>query len=192
MLGRDEADPALAAVGRRRGRSAACWNGAEARPRCCATSKPLGELQIVANLGDDITEIATWRACRRAACWARSASIRSVSAPSSTPLPRSASPATTRVVGITQGWKLTGAIKTAERKLADGTFEAWRRRSRWPGRWATPKVEPKGNAIAITKQASGSAKIDPLMAAFNAVALMAMNPKPVGRSYLRSGDPAVL
>jgi len=28
----------------------------------------------------------------------------------------------------------------------------------------------------ITKQASGSGKIDPLMALFNAVALMAMNP----------------
>jgi phage terminase large subunit-like protein len=34
------------------------------------------------------------------------------------------------------------------------------------------RVEPKGNAIVITKQPSGSAKIDPLMAAFNAVAWM--------------------
>jgi phage terminase large subunit-like protein len=46
--------------------------------------------------------------------------------------------------------------------------------------WAVgnAKVEPKGNAITITKQTSGSAKIDPLMATFNAVALMAMNPEP--------------
>jgi phage terminase large subunit-like protein len=32
------------------------------------------------------------------------------------------------------------------------------------------------HAIIITKQASGTAKIDPLMAAFNAIAPMAMNP----------------
>jgi len=38
-------------------------------------------------------------------------------------------------------------------------------------------VEPAGNAIRITKQISGTGKIDPLMAAFNAVALMAMNPE---------------
>ena len=44
--------------------------------------------------------------------------------------------------------------------------------------WAVSnaRVEPKGNAITITKQASGTAKIDPLMAAFNAVAWMSANP----------------
>jgi phage terminase large subunit-like protein len=44
--------------------------------------------------------------------------------------------------------------------------------------WAVSnaRVEPKGNAITITKQASGSANIDPLMAAFNAIAWMAANP----------------
>ena len=44
--------------------------------------------------------------------------------------------------------------------------------------WAVSnaRVEPRGNAIVITKQASGTAKIDPLMAALNAVAWMSANP----------------
>jgi phage terminase large subunit-like protein len=81
-----------------------------------------------------------------------------------------------RIVGISQGWKLTGAIKTAERKLADGALRhGGQRLMSWCV--SNARVEPKGNAIAITKQASGSAKIDPLMAMFNAVALMSANPQ---------------
>ena len=38
------------------------------------------------------------------------------------------------------------------------------------------KTPAKGNGTLVTKQASGSAKIDPLMAAFNAIALMSTNP----------------
>lgn len=81
-----------------------------------------------------------------------------------------------RVVGISQGWKLTGAIKTAERKLAEGTLiHGGSAMMSWCV--GNARVEPKGNAISITKQASGFAKIDPLMAAFDAVALMALTPE---------------
>lgn len=87
-----------------------------------------------------------------------------------------------RIVGISQGWKMVGAIKTSERRLAQGTMihnastlMAWS--------VGNAKVTPSGNAVIITKQASGSAKIDPLMAALNAVTLMALNPKPMKKQY---------
>jgi phage terminase large subunit-like protein len=87
-----------------------------------------------------------------------------------------------KIVGISQGWRLSGAIKTAERKLADGTFvHAGQELMAWAV--GNAKVEPKGNAISITKQASGSAKIDPLMATFDAVALMSTNPTVEGGSF---------
>ena len=78
--------------------------------------------------------------------------------------------------GISQGWKLTGAIKTAKRKLADGSLcHSGQSLMAWAV--GNARVEPKGNAILVTKQASGSAKIDPLMAAFNAIALMVTKPQ---------------
>jgi len=92
-----------------------------------------------------------------------------------------------RIVGISQGWKMVGAIKTTERKLAEGALihgaqplMAWC--------VGNARVEPKGNAIAITKQAAGAAKIDPLMALFNAVSLMALNPASCGPSFWESGQ----
>ncbi len=82
-----------------------------------------------------------------------------------------------KIVGISQGWKLTGAIKTSERKLAEGgILHGGQRMMAWCA--GNAKVEPKGNAIVITKAASGSAKIDPLMAMFDAVSLMQLNPEP--------------
>jgi phage terminase large subunit-like protein len=39
------------------------------------------------------------------------------------------------------------------------------------------KVEARGNAISIHKQIAGSAKIDALMALFDAAAMMALNPE---------------
>ena len=90
-----------------------------------------------------------------------------------------------KIVAISQGWRLGGAIKTTERKLAEGVIEhggqpmmAWC--------VGNAKVEPRGNAILITKQASGSAKIDPLMATFDAVSLMELNPPAQGGSVYES------
>lgn len=80
-----------------------------------------------------------------------------------------------KLVGVSQGWRLGGSIKTTERKLAEGGLvHADQPMMNWC--CGNARVEPKGNAILITKQASGSAKIDPLMALFNAVSLMAANP----------------
>jgi phage terminase large subunit-like protein len=147
-----------------------------------------GELSIVDNLGQDLAEITD--VCRRIDSTGRLAAVGLDPFGVGAIVDALAEVGITgndRVVGITQGWKLTGAIKAAERKLANGTL--------WHGglklmAWSVgnARVEPKGNAITITKQASGSAKIDPLMAAFNAVALITTNPQARGRSYLEAND----
>ncbi|HED5889189.1 TPA: terminase large subunit [Salmonella enterica] len=81
------------------------------------------------------------------------------------------------VVGISQGWKLNGAIKTTERKLAEGVLiHGGQALMSWCV--SNARSEQKGNADLITKQASGKGKIDPLMATFNAVSLMSLNPEP--------------
>lgn len=83
-----------------------------------------------------------------------------------------------KIVGINQGWKMAGAIKTTERWLAEGQLAhggsplmAWS--------VGNARIVPVGNAVSITKQASGSAKIDTLMALLNAASLMALNPASV-------------
>lgn len=87
-----------------------------------------------------------------------------------------------KIVGISQGWKLGGAIKTAERWLAEGSFApATQPMMAWCV--GNARVEPRANSILITKQASGSAKIDPLMALFNAVTLMALNPPAATKKF---------
>lgn len=80
-----------------------------------------------------------------------------------------------KVIGVTQGWKLGAAIKTTERWLAAGELEhAAQPLMDWCV--GNAMVEPKGNAILITKAASSGGKIDPLMSMFNSVELMSHNP----------------
>lgn len=87
-----------------------------------------------------------------------------------------------KIVAVSQGWKLGGAIKTAERWLASGEFQpAAQPMMAWCV--GNARVEPRANSILITKQASGSAKIDPLMAMFNAVTLMAQNPAAATKKF---------
>lgn len=84
-----------------------------------------------------------------------------------------------KIIGISQGWKMTGAIKTTERKLAEGALiHGGQPMMNWCV--GNAKVEPRGNAVIITKQAAGTAKIDPLMATFNAITLMSLNPESTG------------
>lgn len=81
-----------------------------------------------------------------------------------------------RVIGIPQGWKLNGAIKTTEVKLASGELlHGGQKITAYAA--GNAKVEPKGNAITITKQTAGTAKIDPVMAIIIGVAVMSLNPQ---------------
>ncbi len=86
------------------------------------------------------------------------------------------------IVPISQGFKLQPAVKAVERKLShnqmahDGSaLMTWC--------VGNAKVEQKGNALMVTKQIAGTAKIDPVMAMFNAAMLMALNPVAGGSVY---------
>lgn len=86
------------------------------------------------------------------------------------------------LMGVRQGVALMGAIKTVERKLADGTLRhnGHRMMSWCAGNAIT---ESTGTGMRIARDASGYGKIDPLVAMFDAVAEMAMNPEAKGSVY---------
>lgn len=135
-----------------------------------------GDLRIVERIGDDVTEIAEIVSTVNASGLLDKIGVDPAGIGAIVDALVDAGIEQERITGISQGWKLTGAIKTAERKLAEGGL--WHGGARLMA-WCVgnAKVEPRGNAVMITKQASGTAKIDPLMAMFNAVALMALNPQ---------------
>ncbi len=81
------------------------------------------------------------------------------------------------LVGVPQGFALMNAIKTAERKLANGTLRH-ARSALMDWCIGNLKIEPTATAIRATKQNAGDAKIDPAMALFNAVVIMTKNPEP--------------
>lgn len=81
----------------------------------------------------------------------------------------------TDIVGVSQGWKLGTSIMTAERWLADGSMVvADSELAAWCA--GNCRVDPKGNGQMITKAISGKAKIDTIVALFNACSIMSQNP----------------
>ena len=87
-----------------------------------------------------------------------------------------------QMIAVAQGYKLAGYIQTTERKLAEGNlYHAGQDLMTWCA--GNARIVMKGNGMMISKQESGTAKIDPLIAMFNAVALMSLNPEPTNKDY---------
>jgi phage terminase large subunit-like protein len=79
------------------------------------------------------------------------------------------------LAGVRQGISLMGAIKTVERKLVDGSFKhGGQALMTWCA--GNARIVPTPTGMRIARDDSGYGKIDPLMALFNACALMALNP----------------
>ena len=135
-----------------------------------------GDLTLVKRIGDDVSELADMVAEMEASGLLDQVGVDPSGLGGIIEALHAAGVPPEKIIGISQGWKMTGAIKTTERKLAEGTLtHAGQPLMAWCV--GNAQVEPRGNAVIITKQGSGTAKIDPLMALFNAITLMSLNPE---------------
>lgn len=77
---------------------------------------------------------------------------------------------------VRQGIAMMGAIKTIERKLADGSF---RHGAQELLGWCVGNlvIVPTATAMRVGRDEAGFGKVDPVMALFNAAHLMCLNPQ---------------
>lgn len=171
-----------------------CWNRAWAHPivlkrrmDIAPTLKDFrdqGDLVIVENIGDDVRQAA--QICKRiydAGKFPEKAAIGldKLGMPSLQDGLLEQIPFEL-LIGVPQGYQLSGYVQTTERKVAEGKFlHAGQPMMNWCV--GNAKGVYQGNAMTIRKQESGKAKIDPLIAMFNGVALMSMNPEPATKKY---------
>jgi phage terminase large subunit-like protein len=143
-----------------------------------------GELTIVENLDDAEIEIAdiVTRLEREGLLPEQAIGIDPVGCKSLTDKLECVGIGIDRLAAVQQGYRLNGTIIDVERRLYSKTLAHGGQAIM---AWAVgnAKVEVKGNALLITKQASGRAKIDPLMALLDAATLMGNHPTAGGRSF---------
>ena len=178
---------ALAVVGRRKGfpRQWLVWAYAWASPIVLERRKSIassledfaaaGELTIVSKVGDDIEEIADlvkhiYDSGLLIEIGLDSAGVgQIIDAILERDIPENL------LKAVTQGWRLKNAIQTVERKLAEGIL-LHGDNSMFAWSMSNARTELRSNSLLITKQASGWAKIDPVMAMLDAVHILTENP----------------
>jgi len=147
-----------------------------------------GQLTIVEKPGEDVVQVAeTITQARKAGLLPAKNAIGVDAAGIGSIVETLMSPAygftEEHIVAISQGWRLNGAIKTVERMLAGGEFvHGGTDLMNWCV--GNARIVLIGNAVTINKQVSGTAKIDPLMATFDAASLMALNPESSKRNLV--------